>query len=256
MPRTGLLLALLASLPALAAPPAVEKPLVSERPTVDFGVGYRGFLRTFGLDSGGTTLPRFDGSGASVAVEAKVFPFASVTSGVGGNLGLIGEGAFSVGLSGSYQGHEFPAAATTVRGALALRLPFDASEVLLHVGVGYQAFTLATASTDGAGHLVQADPAFLGPRFGVGYQLQAARWLKLQLRAAFLYTVSRGQLDTLYPAASALGVDAAAQVAFILAPAVQLRLFGDFARTWVTLTTRAGATEQQLGGGVGFALAL
>jgi hypothetical protein len=251
------LLALALALPAWGAEPSVSQPLRSARPTLDFSVGYRGFSRTFGLDSPATTVPRFGGTGGGVAVEAAVYPFASVSSSVLGNLGLLGEGQLSVGLSALYNGKDFAAEATTLRGSLALRVPFDASEVLLQAGVGYQGFRLATASTDGRGTLAaQADPGFLGPRAGLGYQLRVTERLSLRARAALLFTLSRGQLGSLYTQSSAFGLDAGVQLAFTLVSAVQLRASADWSRVFLTLAPGLTATEQQFGGTVSVALAL
>jgi hypothetical protein len=258
MPQRVLPLLLLGlALPSPAAEPQVAAALLAERPTLDFGVGYRGFARTFGLDSGSTSLPRYAGTGASVAVEAGLFPFASVTTSAWGNLGLVGEGHFSFGLLASRLGHDYAAEAITLRGGLALRVPFGASEVLLHAGVGYQSFQLATTSTDNAGALLtQADPGFLGPRSGIAYRLRVTERLALQARAAFLITLSRGQLDQRFPRATAFGLDAGLQVALMLVPGVQLRLSGDWSRVFLSLDGGLPATEQQFGGTLSVAVAL
>lgn len=254
-PRLLAALAAVLAAPVLAAEPAVEAAVTSPRPTMDVAVGFRGFTRSFGLDSGATSLPRYEGTGAGVAVEAAAFPFATVSPGFWGNLGLVGEGHLSLGLSASRQGHLFPASATTLRGAVTLRIPFGASELSLLAGVGYQGFQLATTSTDGLGTLAQADPGFLGPRGGVGYRLQLGSRVGLKARVGVLYTVSRGQLDALASKASAFGLDAGLQLSVALTRGVELRATGDWSRVFLTLGA-APATEQQFGGGLAVAFTL
>jgi hypothetical protein len=249
-------LAICLASPGWSAEAAVEAPLATPRPTLDLGAGYRGFTRSFGLDNGSTSLPRFDGVAGGVGVEAQCFPFASVAQGLGGNLGLYGEGQFSLGLAAVFNGKLYEASATTLRGSVALRVPFDASELLLHAGVGYQAFTLATKSVDGSGTLGPSDLGLLGPRVGLGYRLQLARAWSVQARAAMLITLSRGKLGELYPASSGFGLDAALSVSVTVVPGVQLRLAGDWSRAFLNLAPFLTATEQQFGGAFLVAVAL
>jgi hypothetical protein len=104
--------------------------------------------------------------------------------------------------------------------------------------------------------LTQADPGFLGPRGGVAYRVRVTERLALQARAAFLFTLSRGQLDQAFPRASAFGLDAGLQVALTLVPGVQLRASGDWSRVFLALGTGLPATEQQFGGALSVAVAL
>jgi hypothetical protein len=248
-------MALALALPVQAAEPSVASSLQSPRPTFDFGVGYRGFTRSFGQDGGGITLPRFDGSAAGVAVEARVFPFSSSSSALG-NLGLTGEGQFSLGLSASYKGALFAGSATTLRGSLALRLPFDASEVQLFAGVGYQGFQLATTAVEGATTLDDSSLGLLGPRAGLAYRVQLTSAFSVRAQAAFLFALSRGRLGERFLSSSAFGLDAGLAVALTVLPGVQLRVAGDWSRSFVTLTSILSATEQQFGASFLVAVAL
>ena len=235
-----------------------EEPVSAARPTVDLGVGFRAFTRTFGNTDGAATVLGYAGSAGGVAVDASYFPGAFATKSLAGDLGLFGEGQFSLGLTSEHGTDHFATSATTLRGGLALRVPSGRHTVLFHAGVESRAFRVASTSAEGRSRPLLPDVGYLGPRAGLGYRVVLTAPLSLELKAGFTWAVGRGELASVayFPSSSAFALDAQVAVSFAIVSSIQLRAFGDFSRYFISLDASHGAADQSFGGGLALAVNL
>ncbi len=229
------------------------------RPSVDFGVGFHGFTRSFGPTDGTRTVGSWNGGGTGVAVEGSWYPAASASKGFLGNLGVAGEGQTSIGLTTLDLARvQFAARASLVRAGLAVRVPSGRHELLVTAGVSYQSFEVATVSADGATkrpHLY--DVGYLGPRLGLGYAVALSNAFSLRARVGFTYTLARGELEVAaFPSSSAFGFDAQLGVTFTVLPSLQLRAGADLAEVAVNLDGSHTAGDLSIGGTLALAVAL
>lgn len=227
-----------------STPPAAE--VVVERPTFDFAVGEHSFSRTFGPTDGARFLASYAGSAGGVGVEAHWFPAAPVSPGFLGNLGLFGEGAFSVGLISRYTTQEFASNAALLRGGVMLRVPLGRAALNVSAGVAYQGFEIGQLSTTQLKRPPIPDVAFLGPRAGVGVLVALVKTVSLEGALGFTYALSSGELATAILSSTALGLDAKVGLRWAVLPNLQLRVSGDWARTFVQNASHAAA-DQYLG---------
>lgn len=230
--------------PSPATPPAAE--VLVERPTFDFAVGEHSFSRTFGPTDGTRFLASYVGSAGGVGVEAHWFPAAPVSPGFLGNLGFFGEGAFSVGLVSRYTTQEFASNAAQLRGGVLLRVPLGRAALNLSAGLAYQGFEIGQLSTTQLKRPPIPDVAFLGPRAGVGVLVALVKTLSLEGALGFSYALSSGELATAMASSTALGLDAKVGLRWAVLPNLQLRVSGDWARTFVQNASHSAA-DQYLG---------
>lgn len=227
-----------------------------DRTSLDFAVGFRGFARTFGPTDGTRTVGAWTGGGSGVTAEGSWFPAASVTKGFGGNLGLIGDGQTSIGLSTEYEGAQFATRASIVRGGLALRFPVGRHEILIHGGASFQYFGVATTSVDGTGQRPAVyDVGYFGPRAGLGYRLGFGIF-SLRLRVAFTYTLSRGELGVAYAGSTAGALDGQLGVGMTVLPNIQLRANVDVTQVFVAIDGSHRAGDTTFGGSLALAVAM
>jgi hypothetical protein len=230
--------------------------LAGEVTSLDFGVGFRGFGRSFGPTDGTRTVGSWSGSGMGVVVEGQWFPAATMTKSFLGYLGVVGEGQASLGLATEYGAAKFATRATLVRGALAAKVPFGAHALLITTGVGSQYFGVASTAVDGATRPAVYDVNYFGPRAAIALRLALSSAFALGARVGALFTVARGELDTAFVRASAFGLDAQLGVTFAVLPQLLLRANADFAHQFVALGSGHTAGDTTFGGSFAVALAL
>lgn len=249
---------LLATVCLLANVGAASEVAELARPTVEVGVGFRGFTRTFGTsDTSGASFG-YTGASSGVALEAGYFPGAFATQGPWGNLGLFAEGQFSLGLTSTFGAAHFATSATALRGGLTARIPSGRHALLLQAGVESRAFRIAAASVEGVSRPTLPDVGYLGPRVGLGYRLAVTAPISLEARVGFTWALEHGELGEAryFPGASAFAFDGRLAVAFTVLPSVELRLAGDWSRYFITLGASGTAADQSFGGGALLAISL
>jgi hypothetical protein len=243
---------------AVLSTAAVADELEARRPTVDLGVGFRGFTRTFGNTDGTSTTLGYSGASSGVAAEASYFPGAFATKSLWGDLGLFAEGQLSLGLTTTFSSNHFATSATTVRGGLAVRVPSGRHMLLVHAGVESRAFSVAATSVEGVNRPALPNVGFLGPRAGLGYRVALTSPITLQVKAAFGWALQQGELGSAgyFPSSSTFGLDAQVAVSFAITAGVEVRVIGDWSRAFITLDASHTAADQSFGGGVMLAVGL
>jgi hypothetical protein len=242
---------------AVVATPAAPEP-VAERTSLDFGVGFRGFTRSFGPSDGTRTVGSWSGGGSGVMVQGTWYPGASASPGFAGNLGVFGEGTAAIGLTTTYAGAQFATQASLVRGGVAVRVPTGRHELLITGGVNYQYFGVSSEAAAGTIKRPNLyDVGYLGPRLGLGYAVALGNAFSLRARVGFTYTLSRGQLgEVAFPGSAAFGFDAQLGANLTVMPNVQLRAQADLAQMSVSLDALHTASDLTIGGSLALAVAL
>lgn len=237
---------------------ALAEDVEARRPTVDLGVGFRGFTRSFGTTDGTSTVLGYAGASSGVAAEATYFPGAFATKGVWGDLGLFGEGLLSLGLTTAFSDNHFATSAVTLRGGLMGRVPWGRHMLLVHAGVESRAFEVAATSVEGVSRPALPNLALLGPRAGLGYRLAVTAPITLQVKAALGWALERGELGTAgyFPSSSAVTLDAQVAVSFAITAGVEVRVAGDWSRAFIALDASHTAADQSFGGGLMLAVCL
>lgn len=247
---------------AVLSTAALAEDVEPRRPTVDLGIGFRGFTRAFVTSYGTDTVPEYAGASSGVAAEAAYFPGAFATKGVWGNFGLFGEGLLSLGLTTSFSvgssNYHSATSAVTLRGGLMARVPWGRHMLLVHAGVESRAFDVAATSVEGVRRPALPNVAFLGPRAGLGYRVAVTAPITLQVKAALGWAPERGELGTTgyFPFSSAVTLDAQVALSFAIVAGVELRVAGDWSRTFIALDASHTAADQSFGGGLMLAVCL
>lgn len=242
---------------AVLSTAALAEDVEPRRPTVDLGIGFRGFTRAFVTSYGTDTVPEYAGASSGVAAEAAYFPGAFATKGVWGDLGLFGEGLLSLGLTSTFSGSHFATSAVTLRGGLMARVPWGRHMFLVHAGVESRAFDVAATSVEGGSRPALPNIAFLGPRAGLGYRVAVTAPITLQVKAALGWAPERGKLGTTgFPFSSAVTLDAQVALSFAIVAGVEVRVAGDWSRAFIALDASHTAADQSFGGGLMLAVCL
>jgi hypothetical protein len=224
-----------------------EAPVLAERPTFDFCVGPHALTRAFGPSDGTRFMASYAGGAAGVGVASHWFPLASAPSGAGGNLGLFGEGVFTLGLVTTFNGQQYASNAALLRGGLAWRFPLGRTALLVHAGVAYQGFQMGQVSTSQVQRPPIPDVGFLGPRAGLGLQVALTRTFALEAGLAFSWAAASGEVASFIDHPTSLGLDASVGLSWAMLPHLHLRLSGDLSHFFITGSTHAAA-DQYLGG--------
>jgi hypothetical protein len=237
------------------APTSEPGPTV-DRSTVDFGVGLRGFTRSFGTTDGSGAVPQWSGGSPGVAVSGSWFPGAFATKSLWGDLGLTVDGTFAIGLATQWGTQTFATSATLLRGGLALRVPGGRHQLLLNVGVESSQFSLAPQSTTSQGRPSLPDVAWFGPRGSIGWAVALGQTVSFTLKAGVMVATSSGPLGVTFPQLFALGVDGSLGLSWTVVPNLAVRVHGDFSRFFISLDQRHPAAETSFGGGLSVAFHL
>ena len=227
-----------------------------ERSTFDFGVGLRGFTRSFGTTDGSGAVPHWSGGSPGVAVSGAWFPGAFATKSLWGDLGLTVDGNFAIGLATQYGTQTYATSATLLRGAVALRVPSGRHQFLVGVGIESSQFSIAAQSTASQSRPSLPDVAWFGPRGSLGWAVALGETVSFTLKAGVMVVTSSGPLAATFPQLSAVGLDGSAGLSLTMLPSLAVRLHGDFSRLFVSLDATHPAAETSFGGGVSVAFHL
>ncbi len=241
---------------AVAPPPALPTEPRVERPTLDFGVGLRGFNRAFGTTNGSGAIPQWNGAAPGVMVSGGWFPGAFATSSLAGDLGLVAEGHFAVGMTTQFGSQLYATTATVLRGGLAMRFPTGRHQFFLGAGVESSTFTVSPTSVKGQARPDLPDVAWFGPRGTLGWAVALGETVSFSLKASGAYMLTGGPLQVTYPGEQAFGIDGSGVLSWSVVPNLSVRLHGDFSRVFIALDVRHPAAETTFGGGLGLAVHL
>jgi hypothetical protein len=245
--------------PKVASPPTVESS-ASEVPATDkpkrdsfhASLGYRGFNRSLSFSGDSTNqLAQYSTSFAGgVAVDAQWFPLTTLTDSFASNLGLFGQGDFTLGLTSQLGDSSFSTRSDRIRGGLVVRIPVASLALLPHVGISSHSFRIAsTAANTAALRPNIPDVVYFGPRGGLGATIAAGTRVTIDANLAFTYTLRRGEIesDRFFPGASAFALDGAVGVSVGVIEHLDVRLGVDYARYFIRLPASASFTATAAG---------
>ncbi len=248
--------------PAAAEPPASAVTSNSEAPTRESfraSVGYRGFNRSLSFvgDTSNQLAQYSTPFAGGVSVDARWFPAASMGDSFAGNIGLFGQGDFSLGLTSQLDTSNFATRSDRIRAGLVVRIPISSFSLLPHAGISSHSFSIApTAANSSVTRPNIPDVAFFGVRGGIGANIALGSRVAVDLNTGFTYNLRKGEVESarFFPGANAIAFDAAAGLSFQLMEHFDLRLGVDFTRYILTfpasptaLFTATGAGDQYLG---------
>lgn len=273
-----LLLAALATAPALAADPLGPPPMPpveAPRPTtatttaaaepaprlpaLRVSVGPRALHRSLSWNLTGTSRwpsPDYSMPAAlGMGVGATWFPGAHFTTGAIANVGLYLDGTFGLGLASTVGANTWGTHTQRLRGGLLVRVPLGKHELNFNGGLLTHAFDIDPTSTTGAARPQLPNVDLTGVRAGVGARLCAGP-VTVTLDLSGVVGLAYGELSSAawYPNTSGGGLDAALGLTIPLVENIELKLDAELTHYFLSLNVPAtvaasGSDDQHLGAG-------
>jgi hypothetical protein len=191
---------------------------------LDVGLSFAAFSRSFDYNDDLSGLRSYDlGLGPTLMLKLRWYPGAHFDDGLAAHIGLELRGQFAFGLDSALDDTSFPTSSRGFAAGLRARLPLDEHELAAVFGYANQTFAIDTVEDGGA----QIDPGVPSAAYGylrVGAEVRFAigETFAIGASAAYLPTLSAGEIDEWFPRGSATGMEGELMLSHALSPSLEL----------------------------------